>query len=214
MRRPGAAVIAEPLRIVLVLANLMDREGNLNDESVARLEAAARLFFETGADRLMVIGWDYRPDCSIAICDAMASHLLSTTRIDDKAIIRNRASRDTVGDAIFSRIQLEKTFSDFQLSVVSTDYHIPRVTEVFSRVYGQARKLEFFGSDDHPIISRDSSENDSLCAFRQTFEGIPSGDLLGFRDRMLSAHPFYNGTSFPDRPIPDGALTLKGVSLT
>ena len=159
----------------------------------------------------MLIGWDYRSDSDIAICDAMAAYVLSETEINEDMIILNRASRDTAGDAILSRIQLEQRFSDFRLSVVTTDYHIARVKAIFSQVYGPRREISFYGHCSDLVELKRFSEKSSHAAFMHTFKGIRSGELQKFRDRLLASHPFYNGTCFPDRHVPEAALIIESV---
>ncbi|MEM9343721.1 MAG: YdcF family protein [Pseudomonadota bacterium] len=195
-------MVNEPVHVVLTLANLMEADGTLNAETAARVDLATRTFMDKKADWLMLIGWDYRPDSELAICDAMAAYAVSEKGIEKGRLLLNRISRDTVGDAIFSRMDIERRFPDFQMTVVTTDYHVPRVNEIFGRVYGPSREVTAIGSFSGLNEVKSPTENDSLIAFEKTFEGVEDGDLAAFRDRMLAQHPFYNGTCFPDRPVP------------
>ncbi len=54
--------------------------------------------------RIMVMGWAYRDDTSISLAQGMKHYLIANHKLpDDETIITNEASRDTVGDAFFSR---------------------------------------------------------------------------------------------------------------
>ena len=203
----------EAVHIVLVLANLMAADGTLNRETKTRVDLGAKHFFEQSADRLMLIGWDYRRDSPIAICDAMAAYAVSECGVIEDALLLNRVSRDTVGDAILSKLQIERAFSDYRLTVVSSDYHVARVRRVFQRVYGPRDNLEVLGSVSAAPATKHATELESLATFERTFEGVPTGDLEAFRDRLLTAHPLYNGTRFPDRPVPAQALVIAGDSV-
>ncbi len=184
-------------KIVLVLANLMSVDGILNDETASRVKLGYEVFVKNRMDFIFFIGWDYRPDSPIAIADAMVRHLGSFASIDSDNILVNRQSRDSVGDAILSRIDLEEKFSNYELSVVSSEYHIPRLQHIFPRVYGTKIALDFFGAPIETIAGVEKSEAASIAAFDQTFDGIDSGDLPRFLKRLQSSHPFYNGKLHP-----------------
>ncbi|MEM9429584.1 MAG: ElyC/SanA/YdcF family protein, partial [Pseudomonadota bacterium] len=119
--------MADAVHVVLALANLMEADGTLNAETAARVDLAVEMFERQSADRLMVIGWAYRPDSEIAIGDAMATYARARHGVDDAALLVNRYARDTSGDAILSRIQLGALFPKVRLTVATTDYHVPRV---------------------------------------------------------------------------------------
>lgn len=179
--------------VLLVLANLMDADGNLNAETAARVDLAQKLFAE-GADYVFFIGWPYRPDSDLAIADAMAAHRPSLPQ--DRVLV-NRQSRDSVGDAILSRRDLEARFPDFDLTVVSSDYHLPRLRHIFARVYGPERDIRFAGAEAPPDPDRPVREAASIRAFDKSFAGVPTGDLAAFESRLLADHPFYNGEVHP-----------------
>ncbi|MEM9432204.1 MAG: hypothetical protein AAGA32_22500, partial [Pseudomonadota bacterium] len=129
----------------------------------------------------------------------------------DAALLVNRYARDTSGDAILSRIQLGALFPKVRLTVATTDYHVPRVKTLFRVVYGPHHTVAVHGSESGRGAERASDEAASLAAFSETFAGIAPGDLRSFRDRLLSAHPFYNGTRFPEHPLPEEALEIDAA---
>lgn len=203
--------MADAVHVVLALANLMEADGTLNAETAARVDLAVEMFERQSADRLMVIGWAYRPDSEIAIGDAMATYARARHGVDDAALLVNRYARDTSGDAILSRIQLGALFPKVRLTVATTDYHVPRVKTLFRVVYGPHHTVAVHGSESGRGAERASDEAASLAAFSETFAGIAPGDLRSFRDRLLSAHPFYNGTRFPEHPLPEEALEIDAA---
>lgn len=200
-------------KIVLALANLMDADGTLNSETAGRVNLAVNLFEELSADWIMFIGWAYRPDSEIAICDAMAQYCMRTSQIKEHHILRNRYSRDTVGDAILTYGQLSRFCGTFDLTVVSTEYHIPRVEKIFRRVHGAEAKIRAYGSPGSNKVDMSAAEKASLTAFERTFDGIADGDFASFMGRMRSDHPFYNGHSFPNDPLPDDSLLFANDRL-
>ncbi|NRA38646.1 MAG: YdcF family protein [Planctomycetes bacterium] len=179
---------------IIVLGNLMDHLGHLNDESIARMDLAREKTHESHVEVLMTCGWDYRDDTEITIADAMRSYGISCG-ISAELIVSEIHSRDTVGDAVFSKINLIKNRNTNNILVVTSDYHVRRTREIFNFVYGDQFQITvigaFAGKHSRP------SEDESLSAFRQTFLGIAAGDDVAIYNCMCSRHPFYNGSVYP-----------------
>jgi uncharacterized SAM-binding protein YcdF (DUF218 family) len=183
--------------VIVLLANEMDASGKLNPESRARADLAALVFAESGADLIIPCGWDYRPDSDLAISDAIASYLSSDAGISGSKIYSERRSRDTVGDAVFTRKDFDRIGLPQKLSVVTTDYHVPRTREIFNFVYGNSAGVSVLGARSDKTPSTKISENASLDAFHKTFAGISPGDFSAIASRMFDEHPFYNGAVHP-----------------
>ncbi len=176
---------------VIVLANLMDAAGRLNHESVARLSLACKLVRAGEAPVLVTCGWDYRIDSDIDIAEAMAQHATQHLWLDKSQIITEPHSRDTVGDAVFTKRNLVTPYGWCSVLVVTTDYHVNRTREIFSFIYG--RSVEVAGAEGPGSAALVASEAKSLEAFRSTFNGVPAGDDEAIYQRLKTAHPFYNG---------------------
>lgn len=181
---------------VIVLANLMDADGTLNEESAKRAAKAAEIFDEYSARAIVTCGWSYRSDSQITIADAFRSHLMKFHGISEKDILLERCSRDTVGDAFFTKVNIIEPEGWKSLAVVTSDYHTYRTKEIFEFIYGDGFKLQFFGAAIGGPDRR-SSEMDSLLAFKRTFEGAQRGDSGAIYQALRSRHPFYNGSVFP-----------------
>jgi uncharacterized SAM-binding protein YcdF (DUF218 family) len=180
---------------VIVLANLMNAAGHLNNESLSRLSLACELVRAGEAPVLVTCGWAYRNDSDIRIADAMAQHATQYMRLDKSQIIIEPHSRDTVGDAVFTKRNLVNSYSLDNVLVVTTAYHVKRTCEIFSFIYG--RSVDVVGAEGQNSMARMESEAKSLAAFRSTFDGVPMGDDQAIYQRLITAHPFYNGEFYP-----------------
>jgi uncharacterized SAM-binding protein YcdF (DUF218 family) len=187
---------------ILVLANLMDPDGNLNSETLDRLSKALDLLKLGEASLVVPCGWAYRDDSDICIADAMATHAELVMGIPKSKIISETASRDTVGDAIFTKRNLANPRNWKSVIVVTSAYHADRTREIFSFVYGRAIDVVSAASDDTPSLR--ASERKSSEAFRATFSGVMPGDDAAIFERLTSRHPFYNGEVYP--PLLDGTF--------
>lgn len=187
---------------IIVLANLMDPGGNLNGETLARLSKAFDLLKAGEASLVATCGWAYRDDSDICIADAMATHAELVMGIPKSKIISETTSRDTVGDAVFTKRNLANPRNWQSVIVVTSAYHADRTREIFSFVYGRMIDVVSAASDDTPSLR--ASEAKSIGAFRATFSGVMPGDDAAIFERLTSSHPFYNCEVYP--PLLDGTF--------
>ena len=189
-----------PPTAAIVLANLMSSEGELNLETKARIDSAVKLHYKLPSDVILLCGWAYRPDCPIAIADAMKSYISAQFPGLAEKIVCQRLSRDTVGDAVFARICLSELFkgiSSFTLNVITSDYHVKRTGEIFNFVFGKGSSISVIGAPGFGDKKSATNEIQSLEAFRNTFSDATAGDLNSIYLSLMNNHPFYNGFIHP-----------------
>ena len=168
----------------------MDHAGTLDDESKDRANLAMELFHKKNIELILTIGWAYRNDIDLPIGLSVREYLRSKG-INDHHIKTDINSRDTVGDAIFSKINFVDVFDIDKLYVVTSDYHVSRTQLIFESIIPIG--IEVFGCDTSSYFDSKSSEANSISAFRKTFEhtNFQSNDCL--LETLRNSHPFYNG---------------------
>ena len=181
---------------VIVLANHMNEFGELNFESKARAAKAVEIFNKREISKIVTCGWAYRDDSDIKIADAFKSHIANTLGVNSNKIITELNSRDTVGDAYFTKINLALPLNWKSLCVVTSDYHVMRTQEIFNFIYGKNFLIEVIGVNVFHDKSILCSELVSTNVFRDTFLGVNMGDNLEILKRLRTLHPFYNGQIF------------------
>ncbi|MFL0797182.1 MAG: YdcF family protein [Cellvibrionaceae bacterium] len=185
---------------IIVLGNLMSKEGVLNVESSLRVDAAVNAFNGNEAPVIVTCGWAYRDDSDINIADAMKAYAISVKCLPEHVVIPETTSRDTVGDAVFTKKYLAEWKDWREILVVTSDYHAERAEEIFRFVYGPDYRVDVRGVAVGSRESHSNSENTSKEAFRKTFEGIEAGDSPAIFKRLQESHPFYNGDVYPHIP--------------
>lgn len=181
---------------VIVLANEMDPTGILNKESTLRADLAAKLMDELDVPYVVTCGWAYRKDSSILIADAFKSYLISIGVKSDK-IITEINSRDTVGDAVFTKVNVSEPRGFNKVCVVTSNYHVPRTTKIFNFVYGSEYDITVKGANVEYGESVMTKELESECAFKRTFSNVVAGNIEKIMEALKSKHPFYNGEIYP-----------------
>jgi len=181
---------------IIVLANEMDERGNLNPESKARAIAAVEIFNSKKISQIVTCGWAYRRDSEINIADAFKAYMVNDLGVDPNKIISEVNSRDTVGDAFFTKTKIAIPFGWKNIIVVTSNYHLSRTREIFNFIYGPSFLLDFFCAEVEASSSLMKFEEISLLAFRKTFFGVNSGDDHEILATLQKFHLFYNVSIF------------------
>jgi len=183
--------------IIIALGNFMDESGQLNKETCSRLDLAIDVFYKNKHALIITSGWDYDAEYKIAIADAMKSYIVNNSHIQDELVLTETNSRDTVGDAIFTKINIIKKKSIDDLLIVTSDYHVSRAYKIFSYIYGEQYTVKVIGVETTKKKELSEIEYKSLNVFYKTFKGINSGDDTLIYKRLCLKHPYYNGDIYP-----------------
>jgi uncharacterized SAM-binding protein YcdF (DUF218 family) len=181
---------------VIVLANMMDRHGRLNAETRARVDLACQAVRSGDAPLLVTCGSADRLEGEMTIAEAMRRDALDVHGLPDAAVETEPASRDTVGDAVFTKRHIAAPRHWSRVLVVTSAYHLARAIEIFNFVYGPLIEVDgrAAASDDNALLRE--GEARSLAAFQATFAGVAAGDDAAIFERLRTRHPLYNGEVF------------------
>lgn len=193
----------------IVLANLMDAQGRLNDETRARMDRAVDLYRAGAVPLIVTSGWDYRDDSDIAIALAMRQYAREAHGIPDSALIAETSARDTVGDAVFTKLHLALPRGWSRIAVVTSAYHGARSLEMFSFVYGPRFHVALYTAESADTPALRDAEAGSRAAFHLTFDGVAPGDDAAIVERLRMRHPFYNGSVYPALPADIGQAASR-----
>lgn len=179
----------------------MDKNGLLDDETSRRVACTAEISEALISQAVILCGWAYRADSNITIADAMKNYLKHITPKLHAMLLTQSLSRDTVGDAFFSRLLLAYICKAKQpdIIVVTSDYHVERTRHIFDFIFhGYAKSISVQGCKlDNDDPSRLATELKSTAAFTKTFSGVNKGDMDAIHTTMTVDHPFYNGSVHP-----------------
>jgi len=181
---------------VIVLANEMDASGVLNEESSSRLKKAVDIYKSCNASYLVTCGWAYRPDSEIRVGDALRDYAVKYCGVSPRNILVEGLSRDTVGDAFFTKRNLALPYLWRRICVVTSDYHVARTKKIFEFIYGNEYSIFIEGAELTSDLSKVENELKSTRAFEKTFMGIESGDDDSIYIRIRGQHPYYNGSIY------------------
>ena len=181
---------------IIVLAHEMSKYGELNEESLSRINFACELFLLNKLSVLITPGWNYRKDTNQYIGDRMKDYAVNYG-VPFENILVEINSRDTVGDAFFCKINHIEKNNLKNILVVTSDYHVSRTREIFKLKNGKKYKIEIKGVKGFNDTDKTDHEKKSLITFKKTFEGVQAGNDEEILKRLKKSHPFYNGKIHP-----------------
>ena len=178
---------------LIVLSNYMDKNGVLNEESKLRALKAIETYNDKQINYIITTGWNYRDDTNINISDSFKEFILSNSSIKREKIISDPNSRDTVGDAFFTKKNIIKPKNLKNICIVTSDWHIKRTSMIFNFIYGKDYLLKFIETKTSRSHIFQKNEKNSLNTFIKTFIGIERGNDKEIEKVLFTKHPFYNG---------------------
>jgi uncharacterized SAM-binding protein YcdF (DUF218 family) len=187
------------MKAIVLLAHEMDANGLLSPESAVRADAVARLASKTPEAIVITPGWAYRKDTITPVGQAMKNYLVDKCGLQEGRIFVEGHSRDTVGDAVFSRLQINALGEFDEIVVATSSYHIGRAMAIFEFVFGNGHSLKEEAVEFQVTSELLEHEAESLKAFRRTFKGIDAGDLDSILGRLKSKHPLYQNSKATDQ---------------
>ena len=179
------------INAILVLGHLMDSSGRLSEQSLSRCVRAAELAKEKEPFFVFSSGAAYRPDSQLALGDVVQSQLKALIDPKSAKFLSDTSSRDTVGDAFFTKSNLVLPNGINRLDVVTSLFHAHRAKEIFWFVFGDALEVKIYTDQDQGTPEQREHELRSLAQFRRSFSTVGAGDHEGIRGILMSNHPLY-----------------------
>ena len=183
---------------VLILSHMLQRDGSLNEESTKRALTGVEIFRAESANTIITSGGAERVHGNKAVADVTRDFLITQCGIDEHCIIADTRPRDTVGDAYFV---FEHLTEGSKLTIVTSAYHVNRVTHIFNFFLPNQMELKITGIDYPVGPELIAHENDSLSKFIEQF---PSSSFSReeFFEVLRTKHPLYNGEIYPRLTLP------------
>ena len=161
---------------------------NPMEEMMSRINTALPIYFKKA----------YGIGLSGSRSEEMRKLILETVKLESEILLEN-ISKDTVGNAVFSKMVLALPKRWKSLAVVSSDFHIPRVRKIFDFVYGKSFKVNYFGAKSNGNVDFTEHEKNSLERFRNDFRGVQPGDNSRILERLFERHELYKDNVYLKR---------------
>lgn len=182
---------------IIVLGDMLKPDGSISDNLRMRLDKGIELFRKNVAPRIIASGYygfmaSYKPPITEA--SAMKEYMLKNG-ISDNDILLEEKSKDTIGNAYFTKIQYLKPNWWKNIVVVTSDFHLQRAKYVFEKVLGEDYHIHFIGTkntlsakDLELMILREKKVTEFI---KQYTDKIDPEDDKTTENMLYSEHPAY-----------------------
>jgi uncharacterized SAM-binding protein YcdF (DUF218 family) len=128
---------------------------------------------------------------------------LTKQSFPSKLIYLEKKSRDTIGNAYYSKQIIKKYLQWETILVVTTDKHIPRSRWLFNKVFGKKYTIQYFGIPSRHISfanpGRKKYEVFLIRWHRKFSSHIKNGDDKAVLKLLKAIHPAYSHTKESQR---------------
>jgi len=181
---------------IVTLSNDIDLDGTLQEDVRKRVDQAIALYERRVSPFLIMSGCHSPRDLDVPTthAEAMKQYAVSQS-VPPGVILEEALSLDTVGQAYFLKRDVFLPLDWNCIAVVSSDYHMPRVQQIFDFVLGEQFDIRYVGAKTSLSQDRETTEAEKarLGVFLTFFQGFSRGDDQAIGERLFTAHPFYKG---------------------
>jgi uncharacterized SAM-binding protein YcdF (DUF218 family) len=183
MKKKSIATISKDA--VIILSHRRENNDDLSEECKKRIEKGIKLVL-------------FKKAKNIILCSEMATKslkdYLEKKGIKKKNIFLQQKSKDTIGEAFFTKRDVLLPNNWKNIYVISSDYHIRyRATFIFDFVLGVNFNIDYLTikSDKIKDINVFSDQIRSLYLFIKLIRGIDPGDDKFLKKRIFESHKLY-----------------------
>lgn len=140
-------------------------------------------------------GWSYALEKPPKITEAQAMKQYAIRfGATENSILLEEYSRDTAGNAYFTKIKILKPNSWHKVIVVTSDYHEARSEYLFRKILGPAYMITMVSTPSEPEMRgpRDSHEAKSFALAKEWLDPIQDGADEAVWNIMSTKHPAYS----------------------
>jgi|TARA_B100001971_G_C18130716_1_gene504664 uncharacterized SAM-binding protein YcdF (DUF218 family) len=188
--------------VIIVLAGGVNPDGTLPKSPKARVEKGVELYKDRQARKLVMSGaygfWlDWLKKVPVKHESVAMKEYAISLGVPSDAILIEDQSKDTLGNAYFTKINVLEKYSWKDVVVVTSEFHIPRTKIVFDVVLGPDYKINYVPSEniltDEEQAKWQESEKKTIVISNQIVDvgKIKAGDTKAIEDILFTVHPGY-----------------------
>lgn len=190
--------------VIITLGRGINPDGSIPNITQYRAKKAAKLFNEGLAPNMLISGgyWGFQRFVPPNMEAMPMKEIAINMNVPESKIILEETSRDTLGNAYFTRLIVDK-HEWKKIIVVTSEDHYERTKYYFDKVYGTEYDIQYslaetgLSKEEINKIMKFEKAAIRLCNLRN----IKNGDLEGVKQYMFHKHVMYNG-SFLRKIIP------------
>jgi len=183
--------------VIIILARGVEQDGSLPPDPMARVRKGVELFKANVAPVIIMSGsWTYHIDISPSRTEAAAMKAYAVSLgVPEAAIIEETRSKDTLGNAYFSKTDFCEPSGWRNIVVVTSDDHLERSKYIFTKVFGPDYDVKYEVSErvipEEQYAKERKHEINSMAILKQWLGGFADGDDAAIWLLLSTKHPAY-----------------------
>lgn len=176
----------------------MEQNGVVDPQIRLRVRESVRLWRNGLAPRVIMSGRSglAAPDPPTARTEARAMAAYARTLgLPRPAILTENFSRDTIGNAYFTKTSLLEPHGWRNLVIVTSDYHVLRSRYIFKKILGPRYRFKMHSAPslftNLQLDSRMAKEHGLYELARRLLDQVLDGDDAEIGYRLMTRHPVY-----------------------
>lgn len=178
--------------LVVVLGHRLVGAG-IHSQLRNRVDMGVTALQSTDASHIICSGGQTNEAVPHTEAEVMKEHAIERG-LSPEQILTEEYSRDTIGNAYFTRRLIEDRMdAPTTVFLATSTYHEDRSAYIFEQVFGDGYRIDTSFSVDTPPNNTYPREHQSLEQAQTFFDPIEAGDLDAIRRRLRATHDYYEG---------------------
>lgn len=183
--------------VIIILGGGINSDGFIPDAVKYRIDKGVELFKNKVAPYFIMSGsWEFWAEHAPprTEAEAMKEYAISLGVLEEK-ILLEESSKDTTGNAYFTKINFLKPKNWKNIIVITSDYHFKKAKYIFQKVLGPEYEMDFIetqGKLSRPEFEKKiQREQKVLSLLKQWMSQIKDGDDTEIKNLLYTKHPGY-----------------------
>ena len=191
------------LDALIVLGAGLTKKWTLPKEAKERCNKAIGEFHKHNPKYIIVSGkYSYKLKKKPHKTEAkLMKEFLESKGIPSNKILTEKHSKDTFGNAYFTRQYIIDPKRIKNIAIITSDYHIPKAAFLFRKIYGKQYTLHFIAarsSHGPKQLQRLKTREKIVRRILTTYlSSIKDGDMKSLKKYLYNTHPIYKSKKGP-----------------
>ena len=176
--------------VCICLSHEIYDETTLSFDYVSRLQKSIEIFNNKNCNKIILTGNSNSVNSSKSEAQMAKDFILENSNIKTDQVIKIEDAKETVGEAIFSKLYLD-TIKIGKIFVITSDWHKQRVISIFSRVFNNSYDISYYEINGEKSLFLIESSNNSLRKFLEWFKTDYSKNNKLLLEALIQNHNSY-----------------------
>ena len=188
---------------IIILGCSNNEDGSISELLRSRVDEGVRLYKSGESSKLIMSGkhglfLHLSGKVPLNSESSVMKKYAESLGVPTENILIEDESKDTLGNAFFTKIKILEPNHWYNCFVVTSNYHVERTQWLFDIVLGPKYNLEFIGTDssclpNEKIEKIRVQEKKTTRVFKEILgDSMIKGDTNGIADILFSKHPGYS----------------------